>query len=77
MDYFHEETPAPPDESVFDLDIPEEDAADGEEGKQRLPSQPVMTALKPLTPAQERRLRDYFEEEFLQLQRNLTKRSAC
>lgn len=48
---------------VIDLDIPSASEADDEQ-------------TKPLSSAQERRLREYLEEELTQLQRHLTRRQV-
>lgn len=67
MEYFQDSTPAPePDASAFDLDIP---GSDDDEAQVKDQEQ-----AQPLTEAQERRLRDYLEDEFTQIQRHLTKR---
>lgn len=67
MEYFQEATPAA-DGSAFDLDIPPSDDEQQEHEEQQK---------EPLTEAQERRLRDYLDEEFTQIQRHLTKRSVA
>lgn len=79
MNYFHEDTPAPPgtnDDTMFDLDIPQEEEG-GSSNQTQVKDQNSNfghRSVTTLTSAQERRLRDYLEEEFIQLQRNLTRR---
>lgn len=91
MDYVHEQTPFGADD-LFDIDIPDE-AHPGEinnngrgggflqadygqlEQPDEVPALPKPA--RSLTPAQERRLLVFLDDQFLQLQRNMTRRSIA